>query len=81
MFTGECLPFAEAFSFDIHFKGGFGTTIAVLHTFFLAMTLFPDAQAKAHEEIDRVMGRDRLPEFDDEQDLPYLGALMKEVHR
>lgn len=45
------------------------------------MMSFPDAQAKAQEELDRVVGRERLPDFNDESDLPYLGALLKEVYR
>jgi cytochrome P450 len=32
-------------------------------------------------ELDRVVGADRLPTWDDEQNLPYLRALIKEVHR
>ena len=45
------------------------------------MSCFPDAQAKAQEELHRVVGRERLPDFKDESDLPYLGALLKEVYR
>jgi cytochrome P450 len=50
-------------------------------TFFLAMLMNPDAQAKAQEEIDRVIGTDRLPTFDDEEKLPYVSALSREVFR
>ncbi|KAF9525230.1 cytochrome P450 [Crepidotus variabilis] len=60
---------------------GSGTTNAVMQTFFLAMTLFPEAQAKAHEEFDRIIGRGRLPDFDDMPHLPYIAALIREVHR
>jgi hypothetical protein len=45
------------------------------------MLMNPDAQAKAQEEIDRVIGTDRLPTFDDESKLPYVSALSKEVFR
>ncbi|KAJ3512409.1 hypothetical protein NLJ89_g3543 [Agrocybe chaxingu] len=65
----------------IIFIGGSGTMGSALHTFFLAMTLFSDTQAKAQEELDRVVGQDRLPSFDDEPNLPYLSALIKEVIR
>ncbi|KAF8157103.1 cytochrome P450 [Crassisporium funariophilum] len=65
----------------IVFVGGSSTTIATLHTFFLAMLCFPDAQTKAQQEIDRVVGRERLPDFSDEPHLPYLAALLKEVNR
>lgn len=32
-------------------------------------------------ELDSVVGRERLPTWDDERNLPYLRALIKEVHR
>lgn len=45
------------------------------------MMLFTSVQEKAQAEIDRVVGRDRLPTFDDQQDLPYLHALVLEALR
>lgn len=45
------------------------------------MVLFPEAYKKAQEEIDRVVGCERLPEFSDRESLPYLGCLIKEVLR
>jgi cytochrome P450 len=45
------------------------------------MTLFPDVQSKAQEEIDRVIGNDRLPGFADRENLPYVNALQREVFR
>ncbi|KAF8970100.1 cytochrome P450 [Flammula alnicola] len=66
---------------SIIFIGGSSTTKAVLSTFFLAMLCFPEAQTKAQEELDRVVGQGRLPEFSDEPHMPYLSALIKEVHR
>ena len=56
-------------------------TVSILLTFFLAMLMNPDAQTKAQEEIDRVIGTDRLPTFDDESKLPYVSALSREVFR
>lgn len=56
-------------------------TVSALDSFFLAMLLYPDVQAKAQEEIDRVVGRDRLPTAEDEESLPYVCALVKEVWR
>jgi Cytochrome P450 len=56
-------------------------TVSILLTFFLAMLMNPEAQAKAQEEIDRVIGTDRLPTFDDEAKLPYVSALSREVFR
>ncbi|KAJ6620363.1 cytochrome P450 [Mycena sp. CBHHK59/15] len=50
-------------------------------TFILAMLANPVAQKKAQEEIDSVVGQDRLPDFDDEASLPYVAAVMKEAFR
>lgn len=35
------------------------------------MTLHPEVQRKAQAEIDAVIGNDRLPNFEDREDLPY----------
>lgn len=45
------------------------------------MTLYPEAQRRAQEEIDRVIGPDRLPTFADRDALPYVEALVTEVLR
>lgn len=45
------------------------------------MTLHPEVQAKAQAEIDRVIDGERLPEFGDEDSLPYATAVMKELLR
>ena len=43
------------------------------------MILFPEIQRKAYEELDRVVGKDRLPEFADKASTPYLTAICKEA--
>jgi len=53
----------------------------VLETFFLAMLHHPDVYRKAQEEIDRVIGNERLPDLTDRDSLPYLGALVLELYR
>jgi cytochrome P450 len=63
------------------YSGGADTTVAVNHSFFLAMTLFPDIQKKAQTEIDDVIGYNRLPTIADRESLPYLSALVLEVLR
>ncbi|KAG2077746.1 cytochrome P450 [Suillus decipiens] len=63
------------------YSGGADTTVSAIYSFFLAMTLFPDAQKKAQAEIDAVVGPDRLPCFSDRDSLPYTEALAKEVLR
>jgi cytochrome P450 len=49
-------------------------------SFFLAMTLYPEIQKRAQEEIDLVIG-DRLPCIADRERLPYTEALMAEILR
>jgi cytochrome P450 len=56
-------------------------TVSVLYTFYLAMTLFPDIQTKAQDEIDRIIGKDRLPVLADRASLPYVNALQSEIYR
>lgn len=63
------------------FLGGAETTSSALLVFFLAMVLYPETQAKAQEEIDRVVGNDRLPEFKDRQNLPYVEGVFLEILR
>lgn len=60
---------------------GTDTTATTLQWFFKAAVLFPDAIKKAQEEIDRVVGRDRLPGWEDRASLPYLAAVINETHR
>lgn len=45
------------------------------------MLLFPDVQRAAQTELDRVVGRGRLPDMEDEESLPYITALRKEILR
>ena len=45
------------------------------------MTLYPEVQNKAQEELDRVVGSDRLPGFQDRDDLPYINAICLELLR
>jgi cytochrome P450 len=41
----------------------------------------PNVQARAQAELDAVVGRERLPTFEDRPNLPYLNALVLEVLR
>ena len=45
------------------------------------MALHPHVVRKAQEELDRVVGSERLPELSDQENLPYISALMKELLR
>ncbi|EPS99982.1 hypothetical protein FOMPIDRAFT_1123320 [Fomitopsis schrenkii] len=57
------------------------TTKTVLMSFILAMVLHPDVYAKAQEEVDRVVGRDRLPTLEDRSSLPFVECILKETYR
>lgn len=63
------------------YGGGADTTVSTLSSFVLAMILFPQVQKKAQNEIDLVVGNKRLPGFEDQDNLPYLNALVKESVR
>ncbi|KAJ7586976.1 cytochrome P450 [Mycena floridula] len=62
-------------------EGGAETTASFLQSFILALLAFPEAQRKAHTELDRVIGTERLPSLEDIENLPYIQALIKETHR
>jgi hypothetical protein len=47
----------------------------------VAAICFPEVLKRIQTEIDSVVGRDRMPTFDDERSLPYLVAFIKEVTR
>ena len=55
--------------------------MTLLLTFFIAMTLHPEVYKKAQDEMDRVVGDGRLPDFDDRESLPYLECILKETYR
>ncbi|KAF8598010.1 cytochrome P450, partial [Ceratobasidium sp. AG-I] len=56
-------------------------SVASTWVFVLAMTLHQDVQAKAQAEIDSVLGGSRLPEMEDQESLPYVCNLLKELMR
>ncbi|KAJ7671828.1 cytochrome P450 [Mycena rosella] len=57
------------------------TTFSAGEVFLLAMTMHEDIQRSAQNEIDSVIGSDRLPDFIDRERLPFVTAIMKEVLR
>ena len=64
-----------------HFEAGAGTTAAAMMSFILAMVLHPSALRSLQQEIDAVVGDDRLPTFDDMLNLPHVRATVKETLR
>ncbi|KAK7434380.1 cytochrome p450 [Stygiomarasmius scandens] len=57
------------------------TTMSAISTFFLAMSLYPNVQQKAQQELDTVLGPGKLPTFEDRASLPYVEAVYREVMR
>ena len=45
------------------------------------MTLYPHVQRRAQKELDDIVGRDRLPTFEDRDRLPYIANVVKETFR
>ena len=92
-FTRDLLESKDASAFTVEemetikwtaatfYGGGADTTVSAISTFFLAMTMHPEVVKKAHEELDRVVGSERLPSFEDRVRLPYVDAICKEVLR
>ncbi|KAJ4465512.1 cytochrome P450 [Lentinula edodes] len=75
------------------YEGGADTGNTALRSFILAMMCFPDAQQHAQEELDCVIGEERLPDYGDldmgvglgtdleHVSLPYVCALVMECFR
>ncbi|KZV87066.1 cytochrome P450 [Exidia glandulosa HHB12029] len=63
------------------YSGGTDSAISFLSRVALYMTVFPEAQQKAQTELDRVIGAERLPAVEDMARLPYVDAVIKEIHR
>jgi len=63
------------------FGAGSDTSSSTLITFVLACVAFPEVLPKAWEELDRVVGHDRSPTFEDQESLPYINAFVSEVFR
>ncbi|KAK3322656.1 cytochrome P450 [Apodospora peruviana] len=62
-------------------EGGSDTTSSLIIAFIHAMTKWPHVLKKAQEEMDKVIGEDRSPAWDDYANLPYIAACVKEAHR
>ncbi|EIW84451.1 cytochrome P450 [Coniophora puteana RWD-64-598 SS2] len=63
------------------YAAGEETTGSSLIVFTLAMVLHPHVQKRAQEEIESVVGSDRLPDFNDRPSLPYVEAIFRETAR
>ncbi|THH07896.1 hypothetical protein EW146_g9173 [Bondarzewia mesenterica] len=63
------------------YSAGADTSGSTLSTMFLALARFPEAQKRAQAEIDAIVGRGRLPDYDDREKMPYIEALCQELLR
>lgn len=45
------------------------------------MVKYPVVQANGRAELDQILGRNQLPDFNDEESLPYITAISMEVLR
>jgi len=65
---------------SIYIAGADTTTTSIM-TFLIACMVHPEVQKKARDQIDAVVGRERLPSFEDRPSLPFVDAMYKEVLR
>ncbi|KAL6695447.1 cytochrome P450 [Trichoderma pleuroticola] len=70
-----------AFAAGALIEAGSDATTTALNNVILACLLYPEIVAGAHEELDRVVGSDRMPDFNDEPNLPYIRGIAKETLR
>lgn len=82
--------FAEKTGFNRHamyflcgtlMEGGSDTTSSIIIAAIHAMTKYPEVLKKAQQQIDKVVGEERSPVWDDYSSLPYIAALVKEAMR
>ncbi|KDQ31912.1 hypothetical protein PLEOSDRAFT_1111004 [Pleurotus ostreatus PC15] len=66
---------------DAFMDAGGDTSAVFILIFILAVMNNPSCQARAQAELDLLVGGDRMPTLDDLPSLPYINAIIKEVHR
>ncbi|KAH8113419.1 cytochrome P450 [Phellopilus nigrolimitatus] len=63
------------------FGAGSDTTAAAISIVIMAAALFPDAQRRVQEQLDAIVGRDRMPSFGDMDVLTEVTAFFMETFR
>ncbi|XP_072046543.1 cytochrome P450 2J4-like [Amphiura filiformis] len=65
----------------ILFAAGIETSATTLRWALLYMMAHPEIQSKIQQEIDTVVGRNRMPQWSDRLQLPYTEAVLLEIQR
>ncbi|KAI4875130.1 hypothetical protein NFI96_000857 [Prochilodus magdalenae] len=78
--TGFTEAHAESIVADL-IGAGIDTVSTSLHWILLLLVKYPDMQSKLQRQIDKVVGRDRLPSMEDKTSLTYLDAFIYEAMR
>ncbi|KAF8901593.1 cytochrome P450 [Mucidula mucida] len=63
------------------YGAGTDTNVSVISSFFLAMVLNPEIQQRGRQEILGIIGKERLPQFSDQNSLPFVAAIVQECFR
>ncbi|KAJ8091917.1 hypothetical protein PM082_024151 [Marasmius tenuissimus] len=70
-----------AYSAGTVLEAGSDSTASTITSFVPFMLWYPQVLDKAREEIDKIVGAHRLPTFEDQENPPYVVAIIKEVLR
>ncbi|KAJ7665043.1 cytochrome P450 [Mycena polygramma] len=63
------------------FSAGTETVSGTILSFIAIISRHPEIQERAFHEISAVVGTNRLPDFADRKSLPYINAIVQEIHR
>ncbi|KAF5372521.1 hypothetical protein D9758_005274 [Tetrapyrgos nigripes] len=63
------------------YSAGTETTVSSILSFILVMAIHPDLQIRAQKELENVVGVGRLPDFEDQDKLPFIQVLISEILR